>query len=97
MLQLASSIDNSEAELSLLLEKTIFLLALASGARVSELIGLSRDEGQIIFEDSGIALVYPNRLILAKNENPFNRGGPWRIPPLPQHSSLCPVQCLRDY
>ena len=97
VLDLASSIDNESAELSLLLGKTIFLLAMASGARVGELVGLSRDKGQICFEESGVALVFPNKLILAKNENPLKRWGPWKIIPLSSDPTLCPVKCLKDY
>ena len=52
-----------------------FLLALATGARVSELISLLREEIAILFTSKGVTL-YPNPNFLAKNENPKFRKFP---------------------
>ena len=97
VLDLASSIDNLTASLKDLSQKSIFLLAMASGARVSELVALSRDEGHIEWLDSGEVNLYPDPTFLAKNELPSKRWGPWRIIPLGEDPSLCPVKCLKDY
>ena len=97
VLDFASSIDNGQTTLPLLLKKTLFLITLASGARISEIEALTRDAGRVQFLDSGEVLLYPDPLFLAKNESPFDRWGPWRIPPLPEDVSLCPVACLRRY
>ena len=70
---------------------------MASGVWVSEILALSRDEGHIEWLDSGEVNLYPDPTFLAKNELPSKRWGPWRIVPLAEDSSLCPVKCLRDY
>ena len=71
-------------------------MALASGARISELAALSRDDGFVVFSDSD-ALLKPHLKFLAKNEDPQNRWKPWKILALPQDPSLCPVLTLKDY
>ena len=97
VLQFASAIDVQDTSLRLLLGKTLFLIAMASGARLSEVVALVRDRDHIQFGDSGEALLYPDPFFLAKNELPTKRRGPMRIRPLPEDPSLCPVVCLKKY
>ena len=97
VLSFASELDHSSVSYTLLLRKTLFLLALASGARLSEVSTLSRDEGHVSFLPSGEVDLRPHPRFLAKNEDPARRWQPWRIVPLPQFPSLCPVSALRAY
>ena len=97
VLELAASIDNSSAALKPLSRKCLFLLAMASGARMSELVALLRGDNHVQFLESGEVLLFPDPAFLAKNELPTRRWGPWRIAPLPEDPSLCPVECLRGY
>ena len=97
VLQQASSIDATSCHYQKCFRKTLFLLALASGARVSELSALSRDSGFITFETGGEVSLSPHAKFLAKNEDPQNRWKPWKITPLPQDRSLCPVEALKEY
>ena len=50
-----------------------------------------------IFLNSGEVLLTPHKAFLAKNENPQGRWQPWKVVPLPQDESLCPVTALRVY
>ena len=97
VLELAVSIENETASVKRLSQKCLFLLAMASGARLSEIVALVRGEGNIQYLDSGHVLLYPDSVFLAKNELPNNRWGPWRIPSLQEEPSLCPVACLKRY
>ena len=97
VLQLASDIRNEDCSYQLLLRKTLFLTALASGARVSEIAALSREKGFVNFLSTGEVSLAPHPKFLAKNEDPANRWKPWRIVPLPQDPSLCPVKSLEAY
>ena len=96
-LHLASSIDNEVCSFQQLLRKTLFLVALASGARLSEMAALSRDKGYVKSLPSGELSLSPHLKFFAKNEDPQHRWKPWKIVPLPQDSSLCPVQTLQSY
>ena len=97
VLHFASSIDNESASLKDITQKSIFLIAMASGARVSEIVALSRDDGHIEFLDSGEVNLYPDPSFLAKNELPTKRWGPWKIVPLREDLSLCPIECLKAF
>ena len=97
VLHFASNIDNNTADPHLLIRKTLFLLAMASGGRVSELAALTRDPGSVVFEENGDVTLYPDPVFLAKNEDPAKRWNPWTIHPLPQDLSLCPVKTLQDF
>ena len=93
-----ASIDIETTTPKLRLAKTLFLLALASGSRLSELVALSRDEGQVLFYDSRLVKLSPDPTFLAKNELPSSRKKPLRIPALgEEYKSLCPVACLKVY
>ena len=97
VLALATSMDNDSIEIKRLSQKCLFLLAMASGARLSKLVALVRGKDHIQILQSGEALLFPDPVFLAKNELPNKRWGPWRIPPLVEDTSLCPVTCLRAY
>ncbi|XP_068200405.1 uncharacterized protein [Palaemon carinicauda] len=97
VLKLASDTLNESCNYIPLLRKTLFLMSLASGARISELSALTRDPGHIEFLSSGEVLLSPDKRFLAKNEDPQNRWSPWKIVPLPQDPSLCPVNTLKAY
>ena len=75
----------------------LFLVALASGARLSEMAALFQDKGFIKLLPSGEVSLSPHPKFLAKNEDPAHRWKPWIIVPLPQDSSLCPVRALQSY
>ena len=76
------------------------MLALATGARVSELHALLRSDEFLEFSEEGVTL-YPNPNFLAKNENPQNRRDPIFISRLKDerggHHPLCPVNNLSLY
>ncbi|XP_068227926.1 uncharacterized protein [Palaemon carinicauda] len=97
VLKLASDTPNESCDYIPLLRKTLFLMSLASGARISELSALSRDPVHIEFLSSGEILISPDKRFLAKNEDPQNRWSQWKIVPLPQDPSLCPVTTLKAY
>ncbi|XP_068216983.1 uncharacterized protein [Palaemon carinicauda] len=91
VLNLASDTDNDSCTSITLLRKTLFLISLASGTRISELSALSREPDHIDFLSSGEILISRDRKFLAKNEDPQNKWTPWKTFPLPQDLSLCPV------
>ena len=97
VLRLASDTAREPGNYQTLLRRTLFLIALASGARISELEALSREKGSVRFLKTGEVLLTPHKAFLAKNEQPQDRWHPWKIVPLPQDESLCPVKALRDY
>ena len=94
---MAVSIDNESASVKRVSQKCLFLLAMASGARLSEIVALVRNKENVKYLESGHVLLYPDPVFLAKNELPTNRWGPWRIPSLPEEPALCPVACLKRY
>ena len=98
MLHYLHQLEVTTARPRQLLGKTIFLLALASGARLCELVALSRGTDHIQFLESGVLKLFPQKTFLAKNELPTDRGSPIRIPPLPPgNKALCPVHTLKVY
>ena len=82
--------------------KTCFLLAVASGQRVSSLHALSIARGHIRWENGGVRLI-PNAKFIAKNQS--ETSGPVEIflRPLTKFSSIredkvwCPVRALKWY
>ena len=81
--------------------KAVFLLALASGLRVSQLAALTRHQSLTCFEvgDAAVSLA-PSPTFLAKNERVGHRLGPVRVPAWlveGVHHALCPVAALRRY
>ena len=89
-------------ELKFLSWKTVFLLALASAARVSELHALSTNEACFRVEVSGIRL-FPKLKFLAKNQRANKAWSSWFIPDFKKHTNkakdlvLCPCRCLKVY
>ncbi|XP_066964086.1 uncharacterized protein [Macrobrachium rosenbergii] len=81
VLKLDSEIDNQDCSFTNLLRKTLFLISLASGARISELSALSREPNHIDFLPSGEVLLAPHPKFLAKNEDPRDRWSPGRSSP----------------
>ena len=79
---------------------TIFLVALATGSRISELQALLRTVESIVFSDNGVTL-YPNPNFLAKNEDSVLRRSPLFISSLENEEGsphlLCPVAMLKSY
>ena len=93
-----SAIDNDECPLSLLVNKALFLTALASGGRVSEISALHRGSSFSHIDHCGYFIAVPGREFLAKNENPLKRRDPWRVQPFPgDNKSLCPVATIHTY
>ena len=84
VLRLASSICNTTCSYQMLLRKTLFLVSLASGARILELEALSGAEGFVQCLPDGQLSLSPHPKFLANNEDPQNRWKPWKILPLPQ-------------
>ena len=79
---------------------TVFLLALATGGRISEIHSLLRSEDNIVFGDGGVTL-FLNPNFLAKNEHPGSRRGPIFISCLMGTDGaphpLCPVSNLKKF
>ena len=79
---------------------TLFLMALATGSRISELHALARSDELIEFSEEGVTL-YPNPDFLAKNEDPQFRRNPLFIARLKDERGgnhpLCPVHNLSLY
>ncbi|MBV2113361.1 MAG: hypothetical protein KUF82_20610 [Candidatus Thiodiazotropha sp. (ex Ctena orbiculata)] len=92
----------SSCSLKLLTLKTVFLIALASGRRRSEIHALSATSGSVDFSaDKSSVILHSFPGFLAKNQVPSLAGTPIEIPALPSEnssdSSLCPVRALRIY
>ena len=94
VLDLVSSEDFTREPIHLL-EKTLFLVALACGPRISELKAMRR--GQHLNFVNGGARLCLDPTFLAKNEDPLNRRKPVMIRPLPTDTSLCPVAALKSF
>ena len=92
-----SNSPNESLEPKMLLQKTIFLLTLAMGARVSEIAALRRGDKFLKISECGNLFLTPGPDFLAKNENPFRRRDPISIAPLSSRSEMCPVFTLRYY
>ena len=82
--------------------KTVFLVAIASGHRVSTLQALSVDPGHIRWEPSGVRLI-PRADFIAKNQSQNSPMVEIFLPSLSSFSSVsedkvwCPVRALRWY
>ena len=78
----------------------LFLTALATGSRASELSALLRLDKNLIFSGDGVTL-YPNPNFLAKNENPRFRRDPIFISRLRLEDGgphpLCPVEHMERF
>ena len=98
---LASGTYVAEPSHDQLMSKAIFLIALASGYRISELAALMRTNTLTKFApDSSFVLLATNPKFIAKNERLTHRLKPIKIPALMEgnnHHALCPVIALKDY
>ena len=89
-------------ELKYLTWKTVFLIAMASANRISELHALSINQACLRQEPSGIRLI-PKFEFLAKNQRMHKAWSPWFIPDFRKGSRnardliLCPCRCIRTY
>ena len=98
VLDLLSSDKFSSPQVSLrnLTLKTVFLLALASASRVSEIHALSRAKDDISFLEDGSVRLRVSPSFLAKNQLPEVAPSPIRVFPLTSGDrKLCPVASLR--
>ena len=98
---LRSIFPSSSTPTSDLFEKALFLVALASGLRASQLAALTRFPSWTQFSRnmSSVSLA-PSPRFLAKNERVDHRLKPTIVPALVsdgEHHLLCPVQSLKDY
>ena len=90
-----------ELNLELSLQKSAFLLLLATGWRISELQACVRDTAFCQLRDDSTLVIRPHPSFLAKNESPEERWQHTTIQPLllqdgsPSH--LCPVKALQNY
>ena len=89
----------SGSELKFLSFKTLFLVALASGRRMSEVTNLSGLPKDISKDPDGSYSLKFLPEFLAKNQRPGDPSPSIRIPPLPKGPdfSLCPVRALKRY
>ena len=89
----------SKVDLKFLAFKTLFLVALASGRRMSEVNHFSGLSGDIAREPDGSFALKFLPEFLAKNQRPGDPSPSIRIPPLPSGPDLklCPVRSLKKY
>ena len=92
-----------EASFKHLILKTVFLLAMASAGRCSELQVLRFDQNYIQFKPkrAGVTLYFSPEF-MRKNQKPNQVNDPWYIPAVPTGKSEfgapnCPVRALRYY
>ena len=82
-------------------EKALFLLAMASGLRSSQLHALTRHPGLTVFTEDGSSVsLAPSPAFLAKNEREGHVLDPLIIPAWREDGvshPLCPVAALREY
>ena len=92
-----------EASFKHLTPKTVFLLAMASVGRCSELHALRFDQNYIQFKPKGAGVtLYFSPEFMRKNQKPNQVNDPWYIPAVPTGKSEfgppnCPVRALRYY
>ena len=92
-----------EASFKHLTLKTVFLLAMASAGRRSELHALRFDQNYIQFKPKGAGVtLYFSPEFMRKNQKPNQVNNPWYIPAIPTGkpefgAPNCPVRALRYY
>ena len=92
-----------EASFKYLTLKTVFLLAMASAGRRSELHALRFDQNFIQFKPKGAGVtLYFSPEFMRKNQKPNQVNDPWYIPAIPTGkpefgAPNCPVRALRYY
>ena len=98
LLFIHNNVDNNNIYFNA--QKSLFLLSIALGSRISEIFALRR--GQNFFKklSNGSLRIYSDPSFLAKNEKPLNRKGPAFIAPFNGptcDSSICPVKTVEKY
>ena len=87
--------------LETLLQKTAFLLLLATGWRISELHACVRDRNYCFISNTSTLMIRSHPTFLAKNEKPDDRWAHTKVNNLTLQdnsvSNLCPVQAIQDY
>ena len=86
-----------DSSLKLFLAKTLFLVTLATGARVNEVTAFLRDANSLRINADGVLILTHPPDFLAKNEDPLRRRQPAMIAPLPSEPTLCPVENVKKY
>ena len=92
-----------EISLKHLTLKSVFLLAMASAGRCSELQALRFDQNYMQFKPRGAgAMLYFSPEFMRKNQKPNQVNDPWYIPAVPTGKSgfgtpNCPVRALRYF
>ena len=92
-----------EASFKHLTLKTVFLLAMASAGRCSELQALRFDQNYIQFKPKGAGVtLYFSPEFMRRNQKPNQVNDPWYIPAVPTGKSEfgapnCPVRALHYY
>ena len=96
--------NNKSLSLNLLTFKTVFLIALASGRRASEITHLSGLKGDVTHDPDGSIYLKFLPDFLAKNQKPGDLSPSIKIKPLTlavdplqEDISLCPVRALKSY
>ena len=91
-----TSIDASSCDIESLFKKTLFLTALASGNRASELSAIRRDSINFLPGNKGVIMsVRPG--FLYKNQRMDRTPPNITFPALEDFPPLCPVKCLKLY
>ena len=91
-----------KASLHILSVKAAFLVAIASGHRVSTLHALSIEQGHVRWEPKKVRLV-PRAVFIAKNQSPASQPVEIFLPSISSFSSVeedkvwCPVRALTWY
>ena len=85
-----------DSPLKLFTAKTLFLVTLATGARVSEVSHFRRDADFLRFDENGALVLTHPPDFLAKHEDPLRRQ-PAVIAPLVAEPTLCPVDSVKKY
>ena len=89
--------DPTNLSIQDLTRKTVFLVAMASAYRVSEIHALSRDETTLRWNQDGSVSLATRDGFLAKNKRPTAAGQQITLQPLNEQPDLCPVHHLRVY
>lgn len=85
------------ANVNRVLQKSVFLIALATAARVSELHALSVSKNCLRFNDNGSVSLLTTPGFIAKNRLPENGNQAFNLKPLLEDKLLCPVRSLEIY
>ena len=85
-----------QATLQRVLQKSLFLLTLATAGRVSEVQALSAAPDCLAFNQDGSATLLPNATFIAKNRLPEVAPKPFMLLPC-SDELVCPVRALRCY